>query len=189
MAKTDRPARDGATWAVVEGADVAQPTRRPTPASPDVSRRLSAQRVRDTEAEMALRRLLHRRGLRYRVHRRPLPALRRVADLVFGASRVAVFVDGCFWHGCPEHATWPKTNAEFWRTKIERNFERDRETDRLLMDAGWTPCRVWEHEDSLAAADRVALIVRERRHGEPPAVVSRAEVHKSVESQAPRRMR
>ncbi|MFG2263395.1 very short patch repair endonuclease [Streptomyces sp. NPDC048720] len=128
-----------------------------------VSRRMSRQRSRDTGVEVLLRKELHRVGLRYRVHRRPLPGLRREADVVFGPARVAVFVDGCYWHGCPEHATWPKTNADFWRTKITRNQERDRETDRKLIDAGWMPVRVWEHEDPAAAARKVAEVVRQRR--------------------------
>ena len=112
---------------------------------------------------MALRRLLHSAGFRYRVHRRPVKGVRREADLVFGPARVAVFVDGCFWHGCPEHATWPKNNAEFWREKIETNRRRDADTDARLDDAGWLSVRVWEHETVETAADRVIIAVRERR--------------------------
>jgi DNA mismatch endonuclease (patch repair protein) len=82
---------------------------------------------------------------------------------VFGPARVAVFVDGCFWHGCPSHATWPKNNAEFWREKIETNRLRDRDTDRRLSVAGWLVVRVWEHEDIDTAADRLERIVRDRR--------------------------
>lgn len=89
---------------------------------------MARQRARDTSTELALRRELHRLGLRYRVHRQPLPEVRREADVVFGPSRVAVFVDGCFWHGCPDHATLPRSNAEFWRTKIEGNRTRDADT-------------------------------------------------------------
>jgi DNA mismatch endonuclease (patch repair protein) len=125
--------------------------------------RMSRQRARDTEVELALRRELHRLGLRYRVHRRPIRAVRREADVVFGPARVAVFVDGCFWHGCPVHATWPKRNAEFWRVKIEGNRARDGETDRLLDAAGWLALRVWEHEDPVAAAERVRCAVAARR--------------------------
>jgi len=76
-----------------------------------------------------------------------------------------VFVDGCFWHGCPQHATWPKSNAAFWREKIETNRWRDRDTDERLSAAGWLPIRVWEHEDVLAAAFRIAAAVRTRRTG------------------------
>ncbi|MFJ1766010.1 very short patch repair endonuclease [Amycolatopsis sp. NPDC088138] len=128
-----------------------------------VSIRMSKQKSRNTGIEMALRKALHRAGFRYRVHRRPVKAVRREADLVFGPARVAVFVDGCFWHGCPDHATWPKTNAEFWRTKIETNRRRDADTDNRLHDAGWLSVRIWEHETVETAAHRVITAVRERR--------------------------
>ncbi len=127
--------------------------------------RMSRQRSRDTGVEVALRKALHARGLRYRVHRRPLAGMRREADVVFGPARVAVFVDGCFWHGCPEHATWPKRNAGFWRAKIEANAARDRDTDDRLNAAGWAVVRVWEHEDPGAAAARVHAAVSGRRAG------------------------
>ncbi len=129
----------------------------------DVRARMSKQRSRDTEIEVALRRELHRLGLRYRVHRRPVRAVRREADVVFGPAKVAVFVDGCFWHGCPEHGTWPKRNGEFWRAKIEGNRARDADTDRVLDEAGWLAVRVWEHEDPVVAASRVREAVLERR--------------------------
>jgi DNA mismatch endonuclease (patch repair protein) len=128
-----------------------------------VRARMSRQKSRNTGTEMGLRRILHARGFRYRVHRRPLPALRREADIVFIGLRIAVFVDGCFWHGCPEHATWPKNNAAFWRTKIEGNRQRDFDTDVRLADAGWMVIRVWEHEPAETAATRVAPAVIERR--------------------------
>jgi DNA mismatch endonuclease (patch repair protein) len=110
---------------------------------------------RDTPAELALRRELHRRGLRYRVDHQPLPRLRRRADIVFTRRRVAVFCDGCYWHGCPEHGTWPTANAEWWRQKIEANKRRDRDTDARLAEAGWIVIRVWEHEDPDDAAARI----------------------------------
>jgi DNA mismatch endonuclease (patch repair protein) len=112
---------------------------------------------------MAVRRALHRRGLRYRVHQRPLPSMRRVADVGFSRTRVAVFVDGWFWHACPEHATWPERNGEWWRAKLERNRRRDEETSAALLEAGWSVVRVWEHEDAEAAADRIVREVRARR--------------------------
>lgn len=124
---------------------------------------MQAIRGRDTAPELALRRLLHARGLRYRIDSPPLPGVRRRADLVFGPARVAVFVDGCFWHRCPEHATEPRTNIDYWAPKLDRNVERDRETDALLTQAGWVSVRVWEHEDPAVAARRVARIVRRRR--------------------------
>ena len=116
---------------------------------------MSLQASRVTTPELLLRRRLHAQGLRYRVHRRPLPELRRTADVVFSRARVAVFVDGCFWHGCPKHGTAPKTNADWWAVKLARNVERDAETDVLLADAGWSVVRVWEHEEPEAATARV----------------------------------
>lgn len=121
-----------------------------------------ANRGRDTKPELRLRSILHAQGLRYRVHVRPLPHERRTADLVFRRARVAVFVQGCFWHGCPQHFQAPKTNADFWRLKIGRNRERDVETDDELRKSGWVSVRVWEHEDVEVAAARVAKLVRRR---------------------------
>jgi DNA mismatch endonuclease (patch repair protein) len=118
---------------------------------------------RDTAPEVAVRAILFRKGLRYRIDRKPLAGLRRRADIVFVAARVAVYIDGCFWHGCPLHATWPKENADFWRDKIETNRRRDKDTDRRLREAGWTVIRVWEHEDPVHAADRIAAAVRAGR--------------------------
>lgn len=117
---------------------------------------------RNTAAELALRTLLHSRGLRYRVDRPPIPGLRRRADIVFTAARLAVYVDGCFWHGCPEHATWPKANAEFWREKIEANRLRDRDTDARMAEAGWIVLRIWEHCDPAEAADDVLRLIGSR---------------------------
>ena len=109
-----------------------------------------------------MRRLLHARGLRYRVDT-PLSGLpRRRADLTFPSKCVAVFVDGCFWHGCPEHGTQPKTNDAWWADKLRRNVARDRETDEHLTKQGWLVIRVWEHEDVISAADRVEASVRSR---------------------------
>jgi DNA mismatch endonuclease (patch repair protein) len=118
---------------------------------------------RDTAPELALRAALFRLGFRYRVDRPPLTGLRRKADVLFLRLKIAVFVDGCFWHGCPEHATWPKANGDYWRRKILRNGERDSDTDRRLAEAGWLSVRVWEHEDPATAAARIAEIVRTRR--------------------------
>jgi DNA mismatch endonuclease (patch repair protein) len=124
-------------------------------------------RRRDTSPELAVRRACHALGLRYRVDARPLATLNRRADLVFSRVKLAVFVDGCYWHGCPEHGTTVKTNAGYWGPKIARNVTRDRETDRLLEDAGWRVIRVWEHEDPTQVADRVKAVVlsgTDRRH-------------------------
>lgn len=108
---------------------------------------MAATRGRDTTPELKIRSAAHRIGLRFRVCCRPLPAVRRTADLLFPGQRLAVFVDGCFWHGCPEHGVAPHTNMAFWTTKLARNTERDRETDRLLRGAGWIVLRIWEHVD------------------------------------------
>ncbi len=137
----------------------------PLETAPSVRARMSKQKTRNTQIEVDLRRALFAAGLRYRVHRRPVEGVRREADIVFTSAKVAVFVDGCFWHGCPEHATWPKNNAEFWRTKIETNRRRDLDTDRKLADAGWLAVRVWEHETVAAAAARVYEVVLSRRPG------------------------
>ncbi|RSN37164.1 very short patch repair endonuclease [Amycolatopsis sp. WAC 04169] len=124
---------------------------------------MSKQRSRDTRIEVELRRALHAAGLRFRIHRRPVKGVRREADIVFGPARVAVFVDGCFWHGCPEHATWPKTNPDFWRTKIETNRRRDLDTDRKFAEAGWLVVRIWEHEPVASASAKIHEAVRLRR--------------------------
>jgi len=130
--------------------------------SPGVRRGMQANRGRDTGPELAVRRLVHAAGLRYRVDARPLPNLNRRADLAFSRARVAVFLDGCFWHGCPEHHTVSKTNPGFWADKVTRNRERDAETDLILTQAGWTVIRAWEHEDPTAVAARVIAAVRPR---------------------------
>ena len=131
--------------------------------SPEASRRMQRVRQKSTSAEHALRRELHARGLRYRLHVRVLTKPRRVADVTFSGLRVAVFVDGCFWHGCPQHATWPKQNAEFWRAKIEANMARDADTDERLRAEGWKVIRVWAHEAPARVAAQVATIVEKRR--------------------------
>lgn len=135
----------------------------PPPTSPLASRRFRNTPTRDTPAELALRRALFRRGLRYRVDARPLPTLNRRADLVFAKGRVAVFVDGCYWHGCPKHYKGTSGNAEWWRTKIEGNRARDHDTNQRLRAEGWLPIRIWEHEASEVAAEHVAKLVIERR--------------------------
>jgi DNA mismatch endonuclease, patch repair protein len=135
----------------------------PTASSSDALRRMQRQRRRDTVPELSLRRELHRLGLGYRVDRRVLTGLRRRADLVFIGARVAVFVDGCFWHSCPQHATLPRANAEWWAEKLGRNAVRDRNTDGRLHGEGWLPMHVWEHEDMVEAAVRVRDLVLARR--------------------------
>ena len=93
-----------------------------------------------------MRYVLHARGYRYRVDYAPLKGFKRRADVVFTRPKIAIFVDGCFWHGCPTHATLPKSNAEYWLPKLARNIERDRDTDAVLAASGWTVLRFWEHD-------------------------------------------
>lgn len=120
-------------------------------------------RRRDTKAELLVRQAAHRRGLRYFVDRRPIPQVRSRADLVFPRIRVAVFVDGCFWHSCPIHGTTPATNADWWVAKLAGNVERDRRNDAALRAADWTVLRFWEHEDPDEVADRIEQAVRDFR--------------------------
>jgi DNA mismatch endonuclease, patch repair protein len=119
-------------------------------------------RSRDTRPEMALRKAVHRLGLRYIVAARPIKSIRRTADLVFTRQRVVVFLDGCFWHGCPVHFRMPHTHSEYWGAKIHGNQVRDRELDQQLREAGWTVIRVWAHENPLDAAARVREVVNSR---------------------------
>lgn len=120
-----------------------------------------ANRRRDTGPELALRSLLHRAGLRFRVDY-PLPFdRRRRADIVFTRAGLYVFVDGCFWHGCPVHVVMPKTRADFWRNKIEGNRERDRDTDARLRALGLTSLRIWEHVPPARAAEMVVRRYRD----------------------------
>lgn len=107
-------------------------------------------------------------GLRYRVDRRPDPSIRRRADIVFTKAKVAVFVDGCFWHNCPEHGPMPSRNVAYWEPKLHRNAERDAETNQLLTERGWEVIRVWEHEDPREAAERIRRSVVQRRLSRTP---------------------
>jgi DNA mismatch endonuclease (patch repair protein) len=129
---------------------------------PTTSARMSRQATRDTQPELLLRRELHRLGLRYRVDREIPGMPRRRADILFTRAKVAVYVDGCFWHGCPEHKSAPTNNAAWWSAKLARNVERDRETDEHLSSLGWTVLRVWEHENMIQAATHIGRIVRSK---------------------------
>jgi DNA mismatch endonuclease, patch repair protein len=140
---------------------------RPAASDANVRHRMSRTPGRDNPHELALRSLLHRRGLRFRVHVRLMPGSQRTADIVFPSRRVVVYLDGCFWHGCPLHGTWPKLNAEWWRAKIEANRRRDLDTNTRLSGAGWRVVRVWEHEDLHEAANRIELAVRSIPIDEP----------------------
>lgn len=134
------------------------------PSSAAVSARMSRQASRDTVPEVAVRRLLHAAGLRYRLNV-PVPGMRRrTIDIAFGGPKIAVFLDGCFWHGCPQHATQPKSNAEWWRTKLDKNMARDRETTERLEAEGWTVLRFWEHESPQTVAQQVIEARRRTTH-------------------------
>lgn len=119
-----------------------------------------ANRSKDTRPELALRKELHKLGLRYRVNIRPIRGVHRTADVVFTRRKVAVFLDGCFWHGCPDHYSAPTTNASYWQDKLTRNVTRDRHIDELLKEAGWEVLRIWEHESPRLAAAHIAETVR-----------------------------
>ncbi|MGP2439687.1 very short patch repair endonuclease [Streptomyces sp. JW3] len=147
-----------AEWEAPEGSWASSAARR---------RNMQAIRSRDTKPEIAIRRLVHATGLRYRVAARPVPDLRRTADMVFRSAKVAVFIDGCYWHGCPEHYVSPKTNSGYWSEKVVRNVTRDRDTDERLREAGWLVLRFWEHEPSDACADKIAATVLARRERGP----------------------
>ncbi|WP_456824146.1 very short patch repair endonuclease [Cellulomonas sp. P5_E12] len=124
---------------------------------------MSRARRRDTGPELALRSAVHALGLRYRVAY-PVPGQRRrTMDLAFTRARVAVFVDGCFWHGCPEHGTSPRLNSDWWRQKLDANRARDEDTNRVLGALGWVVIRVWEHENPEVAALRIATSVADAR--------------------------
>ncbi|WP_173921738.1 very short patch repair endonuclease [Agromyces sp. Marseille-P2726] len=128
--------------------------------SPAARKVMQANRSRDTSIEWAVRRIAHSRGMRYRVNARPERDIRRTADMVFGGPRVAVFIDGCFWHGCTAHYTRPVANSDYWGDKVSRNRARDIETNNLLRERGWTVLRFWEHEKPSEVADVIERAVR-----------------------------
>ncbi|MFC4631778.1 very short patch repair endonuclease [Promicromonospora alba] len=128
--------------------------------SPGRRRNMQANRSRDTKPELEVRRALHRLGLRYRVAIAPEPGFRRCADIVFTRARVAVFIDGCFWHGCPEHGRSSfKHNADYWPAKISSNVVRDADTTERLHQAGWRVLRFWEHEDPIEVVENIRRAV------------------------------
>ncbi len=142
---------------------MAPKTGRPRPSSKSAQRRMRCVRRQGTAAELSLRSLLHSQGLRYRVDRQVIPGLRRRPDIIFKRAKVAVFVDGCFWHLCPWHKSFPKANATWWAEKLAANKARDADTNRRLRSAGWRVVRIWEHTDPIHAAVRLAALVRPSR--------------------------
>nr|WP_262928227.1 MULTISPECIES: very short patch repair endonuclease [unclassified Streptomyces] len=135
-----------------------------TASTPAVRASMKGNRGRDTRPERELRSLLFKKGLRYRVNAPPIQGLRRSADVLFPRARVAVFVDGCFWHVCPEHHRPAMRNKEFWSEKFAENQRRDAETNRILEEAGWTVIRAWEHEAPEDVARRIIPAVRRANH-------------------------
>ncbi|MCI0385936.1 very short patch repair endonuclease [Streptomyces sp. CNQ085] len=158
----ERGKAESDTWQPPEGSWASSAARR---------RNMQAIRSRDTKPEQTVRRLVHALGLRYRVSARPIKDLRRTADMVFRPAKVAVFIDGCYWHGCPEHYVSPRTNPGYWSRKVAGNIARDRDTNQRLTEAGWTVLRFWEHESPDDCALKIAATVsrlrteRDRRGG------------------------
>lgn len=131
----------------------------PPPSSAAVSAQMKRMGRKDTAPELALRKALTARGLRYRLHRRDLPG---TPDIAFISARVAVFVDGCFWHACPDHGVMPKANRQWWQAKLDANRVRDARKDQALTDADWLAVHVWEHEDPDAVAEQLRALVESR---------------------------
>lgn len=167
---TTTPSSRQATWRDGQERTVAvgggKRTAYPEPSSTGVSAVMRGNRKRDTVPELKIRQLLHRRGLRYRVNL-PITAgtVRVRPDLVFTRLKVAVFVDGCYWHGCPRHGTRPRVNTAYWGPKIDRNRARDKRVTAALKTAGWLVIRIWEHEAPAAAADSIEAAIVRRRGG------------------------
>lgn len=135
----------------------------PSASSPAARSVMRGNQARDTKPEIAIRSALHQQGLRFRKHAVPLEGLRCRADIVFPRERIAIFVDGCFWHGCPSHGLRPQTNQAYWDAKIARNVQRDSRNNNVLSEAGWKVVRVWEHEPVETAVVRIETLVRRLR--------------------------
>ncbi|WP_347237962.1 very short patch repair endonuclease [Dietzia sp. B44] len=145
-------------------------TSPPTSPSSEVRRRMRRQKTSGTRCEIAVRKILHRRGVRFRVDFQPNPALRTRVDIGWKNIRLAVFIDGCFWHKCPDHFVAPKTNTEWWEAKLNANTERDARITHQLAEQGWEVLRFWEHEDPRHIASEITRL-RDERSGE--AITSR----------------
>jgi DNA mismatch endonuclease (patch repair protein) len=172
--KRGQPARANRITDDQPGADAMADAVASWATSPATRRAMQANRRRDTAPEMAIRRLVHAAGLRYRVDARPLFSARHTADMIFTRAQVAVFIDGCWWHGCADHYRPPASNTAYWAGKVARNRERDRLANETLAEAGWSVIRIWEHEAPESAASRIEAAVRSRvapataRPGMPP---------------------
>jgi DNA mismatch endonuclease (patch repair protein) len=137
-------------------------SRAPKATSTLVHRVMQANTGRETGPEQTVRRFLHRCGLRFRNDLRPLPVLRCAADLVFPRAKLCIFVDGCFWHGCPRHFRVPASNTAWWAEKIAANRDRDRRNDALLKREGWHVVRLWEHEVTRNRLVKLESMIRRR---------------------------
>jgi DNA mismatch endonuclease (patch repair protein) len=126
---------------------------------------MQAQKTTGTRMELQVRQGLHALGYRYRVNRRPLPDQKFRGDIVWTGRRLVVFLDGCFWHGCPVHGTTPNSNTEWWRDKINSNQDRDRRVDEILRQRGWTVLRFWEHDNADEVIRSIALHLESRDRG------------------------
>jgi DNA mismatch endonuclease (patch repair protein) len=135
-------------------------TQNPLPSSQSAHDRMRATRRKNTHPEIALQTLLRNEKIEFETENLLLIGYKRKVDIIIKGKKVAIFVDGCFWHGCPIHGTWPKQNAEFWRDKIIQNQQRDRDTDQKLLDAGWRVIRIWEHEDMVLAVERISREIK-----------------------------
>jgi DNA mismatch endonuclease, patch repair protein len=144
---------------MASNADAVSATRPPA-SSPIVRARMRATRRRDTPIEIRLRKALHRLGLRFRLQVKIRSLPRRTVDIAFPSASIAVFVDSCFWHGCPIHGSLPKTNRDWWQAKINQNRQRDAHTTVTLTREGWLVIRVWEHEEVVSASKRIAVAVK-----------------------------
>lgn len=160
LRKSRPPASVGRTVALGSGQRVPYPE----PQDAAATRVGQGNRRSGTKPEVRLRSALHSEGLRFRKDFPVRPGMYRLVrpDVVFTRARVAVFVDGCFWHGCPKHQHLPRSNPDYWIPKLARNVARDREVDEALSEAGWLVLHVWEHEDPVSGAATVARAVRGR---------------------------
>lgn len=159
---TRTPLRERRELVVASGMRVPYPE----PASTSATAIGKANRRANTKPERALRSVLHRRGLRFRKdHQLQASGLTVRADVAFTRRRVAVFVDGCFWHSCPEHGTVPKRNQEYWLPKLAGNRARDDRVNAALRVQGWEVVRIWEHEDPAKAADEIQDLIARRSDG------------------------
>ena len=136
----------------------------PKPSSDAARKRMEAAKPKGTLPEIKLQSALEQVGVLFEVDVKPIDNLQRRADILIRDERIAIFVDGCFWHGCPIHGTQAKANAKFWADKINRNKERDLDTNRRLAEDGWTVLRIWEHEDPKQISNQVVELISIRRN-------------------------